>query len=180
MILDCMCLFLAPFPVPPQISPFDFGEVPVNSGDVAVVSCVVIKGDFPLNISWLFNGKTLFNQIGISLTNNRRSSQLTVESVSSENAGEYSCIAKNDAGESVHSAILNVNGTVKQTVVTYTVILNKSLCYYLSMLYGLLSNFIYFLFQEYDPNILYFEQVFSIPSHYFLFQGTIVYFKLFF
>lgn len=96
--------------VPPQISPFEFGEEAINAGEVTMLNCFVMKGDFPLRIHWTLNGKPLDHFIGISFSNNKRSSQLNIESVSSEHAGEYTCHASNSAGNSSYSAMLNVNG----------------------------------------------------------------------
>lgn len=98
--------------VPPQISPFDFDEEPINSGDVVSLACSVNKGDLPLNISWEFNGTSLRDLYGVT-TNmvNKRLSTLSIESVQADNAGEYKCISKNLAGYAEHAAYLYVNGT---------------------------------------------------------------------
>lgn len=97
----------------PQILPLSFGDEPVNAGDLASVQCVVSKGDFPLEITWLLDG----NQIGNDRTDviitgsGKRVKQLTIEAVAARHAGEYTCVASNRAGSSSHSAILDVNGT---------------------------------------------------------------------
>lgn len=101
------------FPVKPQILPFDFGDVPINSGEMTSATCSVSKGDLPLNITWIFN-KQPINRIGgvtISLVNHRLSA-LSIESVQAEHAGNYTCIATNRAGTTSYSANLNVNGTL--------------------------------------------------------------------
>lgn len=73
--------------------------------------CTVTKGDFPLNISWTLNGNSLSKIFGINvLRTNQRISQLSIESVQEEHAGEYSCIASNNAGSVIHSTKLKVNG----------------------------------------------------------------------
>lgn len=98
------------FLVPPQISPFDFGENPANSGDVIMANCLVLKGDLPIEIFWTLNEKPIEEIHGVSVTNMKRSSQISIESVYSEHAGEYTCSANNTAGFSSYSAVLNVNG----------------------------------------------------------------------
>lgn len=99
-------------PVQPQIVPFEFGEQPINSGDMVIVNCAVTKGDLPLKISWLLNGKPVGDVMGVSVDSTRkRVSQLNIDSVSAEHAGQYSCLAKNRAGSTTFSATLNVNGT---------------------------------------------------------------------
>lgn len=97
-------------PVPPQIIPFDFGEEAVNSGEFASVSCSVHKGDLPIEISWYHNNNTIREQNGVTVMKNKKVSTLSIDSVSFENYGEYTCTAKNRAGSTTHSAVLNVNG----------------------------------------------------------------------
>lgn len=101
------------FSVSPQIIPFTFGSEPINSGDMTSLTCTVQKGDLPMNISWTFNGNPINkNAEGISvIKTNKRISQLSIESVNAELAGEYNCVAENDAGVSSHSSTLYVNGT---------------------------------------------------------------------
>lgn len=99
--------------VVPQIMPFDFGAEPVNDQEMVVVICTVSKGDTPLNIQWFFNQKLVKTETyGITLTNTKRTSQLTIESVTHHNQGNYTCVVKNQAGETNHTAELYVNGTL--------------------------------------------------------------------
>lgn len=75
-------------------------------------SCSVSKGDFPLNISWVFNETALLsgsNGIVISQVN-KRLSTLSIESVQAEHVGVYQCVARNRAGENRQFAYLHVNG----------------------------------------------------------------------
>ncbi|XP_018577221.1 Down syndrome cell adhesion molecule-like protein Dscam2 isoform X9 [Anoplophora glabripennis] len=96
--------------VPPQINPFDFGEENINSGDVVSLACSINKGDLPLNITWEFNGTSLRDMYGVTVSMvNKRLSTLSIESVQADNAGEYKCIARNLAGYAEHSAYLYVN-----------------------------------------------------------------------
>lgn len=64
----------------------------------------------PIDIVWLHNNKTITNTDNISTIKGKKFSTLNIESVSSENAGEYTCSAKNQAGVASYSAFLNVNG----------------------------------------------------------------------
>lgn len=99
------------FPVViPQILPFDFGEEAIDSGDTASLTCTVHKGDMPVDIIWLRSNKTIANDNSISVMNGKKVSTLNIDSISSEHAGVYTCVAKNLAGSSSHSATLNVNG----------------------------------------------------------------------
>ncbi|KAJ8982888.1 hypothetical protein NQ317_004318 [Molorchus minor] len=103
--------------VPPQIHPFDFGEIAVNSGELVFATCAVIKGDFPMKISWTLNGRVIDSFDGIVMAKtNKRVSQLTVESAQAYHTGEYTCIVENSAGIAKHSAYLNVNGVPSITL----------------------------------------------------------------
>lgn len=94
--------------------PFNFGEVPFNPGDTALVNCLATKGDLPLDISWTFSSETIDPtlQRGITTTTlNPRISVLTINSVSANHQGNYTCIVKNAAGRAEYAATLVVNGT---------------------------------------------------------------------
>nr|XP_015838910.1 PREDICTED: Down syndrome cell adhesion molecule isoform X38 [Tribolium castaneum] len=96
--------------VPPQIIPFDFTDDPVNSEDMSSLTCTVNKGDFPIAISWSLNNRSVETIQGITvMRTNKRISQLSIDSVQAEHAGEYTCIAKNSAGITHQSAVLHVN-----------------------------------------------------------------------
>lgn len=97
--------------MPPQILPFDFGENSVNSGDVVSLQCMISKGDFPLNITWLHNNKSAEEHgILVSKIGNKVSS-LTIESVGEEHTGLYTCLVQNGAGFARYSVELHVNGS---------------------------------------------------------------------
>lgn len=101
------------FPVPPQIAPFNFGTEAINSGDMLSILCVVHKGDLPINITWTLNGKRIDNFVGISaMQMNKRTSQLSIDSVSADLAGKYTCSAKNPVGIVEFSSVLRVNGMI--------------------------------------------------------------------
>lgn len=101
------------FLVPPQILPFDFGDVPINTDDIVLVNCLVKKGDFPINITWTLNGIDVQDVVGVSsLNTNKRSNQLSIDSVQAHHAGEYICRATNPAGFTSYAAMLNVNSNL--------------------------------------------------------------------
>ncbi|KAG5890610.1 hypothetical protein JTB14_005120 [Gonioctena quinquepunctata] len=110
-ILDALLIMFCFSPVAPRITPFYFEDNPLHSGEYAQVNCLVSAGDLPLYVTWKLNGERIdtFPEISIS-TVGKRSSILTIESVSHSNAGNYSCHVNNSAGESVFSAELLVNG----------------------------------------------------------------------
>ncbi|XP_030242125.1 Down syndrome cell adhesion molecule-like protein Dscam2 isoform X24 [Drosophila navojoa] len=94
----------------PQIVPFDFGEESVNELDMVSASCTVNKGDLPIDVAWTKNGGRVYTNDGIVVTKtSTRMSVLSIESVRARHAGNYSCVATNNAGESKHWAMLAVN-----------------------------------------------------------------------
>uniref|UniRef100_A0A1B0GLK3 Ig-like domain-containing protein n=1 Tax=Lutzomyia longipalpis TaxID=7200 RepID=A0A1B0GLK3_LUTLO len=98
--------------VPPQILPFSFGDEPANSGDSAGVTCIVTKGDSPINISWEFNDEYLSSGDAMNIIINRisaKSSSLTIDYVNGEHRGVYKCMAMNTAGKAEYSAVFDVN-----------------------------------------------------------------------
>lgn len=97
--------------VVPIIMPFDFGDEPFDIYSTTTVTCAVTKGDSPIEISWYFNAYRLRTNDGVLITpGGQRVSMLSIESVQPRHAGNYTCIAKNPAGEARHSAELMVMG----------------------------------------------------------------------
>ncbi|XP_035788159.1 Down syndrome cell adhesion molecule-like protein Dscam2 isoform X17 [Anopheles albimanus] len=95
--------------VVPIILPFDFGEEAFDSGSTASVSCIVTKGDTPIDISWSFNGRRIGDNEGLMITKGGgKISMLSIESVLSRHAGNYTCSAQNAAGQVQHTAELQV------------------------------------------------------------------------
>lgn len=95
----------------PEITPFDFVDSPIDAEDFASISCIISKGDLPIEIIWTHNSKPISPHDGITITKtSKRLSQLTIDSVDASHAGNYTCNAKNKAGIISHTATLNVNG----------------------------------------------------------------------
>ncbi|XP_071567210.1 Down syndrome cell adhesion molecule 1 isoform X1 [Temnothorax nylanderi] len=97
--------------VAPQIFPFTFGDEPVNSGEAISATCSILKGDFPMDITWAFNGEPISAESTdqFSITKGKRLSVLSIDAVAARHAGEYTCTASNKAGASSHTAALAVN-----------------------------------------------------------------------
>uniref|UniRef100_A0A182YKL3 Down syndrome cell adhesion molecule n=2 Tax=Neocellia TaxID=44535 RepID=A0A182YKL3_ANOST len=93
----------------PIILPFEFGEEPFDTGSTASVSCIVTKGDTPIDISWLYNGRRIATNDGVLIMRSgHKASMLTIELVQSRHAGNYTCHAANRAGEVTHTSLLQV------------------------------------------------------------------------
>ena len=76
-----------------------------------IVHCAVVKGDAPLSLQWLFNGRHILTDDQLQITTmGNRVSTLTIPIVKGEHAGEYACVADSPAGRVRHSAHLRVNG----------------------------------------------------------------------
>ena len=83
----------------------------VDDGDFAQLSCIAMKGDEPLTISWTFHGQGISTGLGIVITPlGTRASMLSISSVGHRHSGDYTCNAKNDAGVKSETAVLKVNG----------------------------------------------------------------------
>ncbi|XP_014244424.1 Down syndrome cell adhesion molecule-like protein Dscam2 isoform X2 [Cimex lectularius] len=96
--------------VSPKVASFTFGEIPYEAEQFVSVMCSVLQGDLPIRITWELNKQPLFsnNEIVIVQTS-KRTSALSIESVSEKHVGNYSCIGMNEAGYDVHTASLLVN-----------------------------------------------------------------------
>ncbi|XP_046813659.1 Down syndrome cell adhesion molecule-like protein Dscam2 isoform X7 [Vespa crabro] len=97
--------------VAPQIFPFSFGDEPVNSGEAISATCSIQKGDFPMDISWAFNGEPINDEHKdqFVITKSKRLSVLQIDAVAARHVGEYTCTVSNNAGASSHMAALAVN-----------------------------------------------------------------------
>ncbi|XP_060529774.1 cell adhesion molecule Dscam2 isoform X28 [Cylas formicarius] len=96
--------------VSPRITPFYFEDNPLHAGQYAQINCIVSEGDLPITIEWKLNGEDIDTYAEISVSKvGKRSSILTIESVSYAIVGNFSCHAKNLAGDSSYVATLQVN-----------------------------------------------------------------------
>lgn len=83
----------------------------MNFGDSVQLTCHVAKGDIPLSIRWLFNGKPIFSHLNVLTSKlGDRSSFLTVPSVTAQHSGDWQCVSRNEAGQYNYTAKLNVLG----------------------------------------------------------------------
>lgn len=88
---------------------------------MTTVSCLVAKGDVPLDIFWSLNGIPIVTgQHGISISRmNARTSFLSVDALDAEHGGTYRCMARNVAGHANLEAVLRVNGSNAEQTFEY-------------------------------------------------------------
>lgn len=97
--------------MPPKITPFQFGDEPMNFGEPVSVQCTISGGDWPIDVSWTLNGQPISDNLDIVMSKfTRHTYVLGIDSVNAKQAGNYSCLATNKAGRAEHSAVLIVNG----------------------------------------------------------------------
>ncbi|ALC40438.1 Dscam, partial [Drosophila busckii] len=95
---------------PPHITPFEFGAEPANFGDSVTVQCTISKGDLPVDIYWMFNDYAINDYHGVTTSKiGKKVNVLTIDSVNGNNAGNYTCRARNSADTVEYSAALIVN-----------------------------------------------------------------------
>lgn len=96
--------------VSPRITPFAF-ESPIFAGQAAQVTCLVSQGDTPLEILWSFGNQVDLYRLGIStIKAGSKGSMLLIETAGYQHRGNYTCTAKNSAGTTEFTTILNIHG----------------------------------------------------------------------
>lgn len=96
--------------VPPKISPF-FANRDLHLGERTSLTCSVTRGDQPIRITWLKDGRALGPSERVSITNvDQYNSMLMIESLSPDHNGNISCLVANNAGSTSYSATLVVHG----------------------------------------------------------------------
>ena len=92
--------------------PFYFEDGPASTGQDITVMCAVPDGDLPIDITWYLNGRSIVEYSGISTSKvGKRNQALSIDSVSAEHSGNYTCSAKNSGGSATYTTELKVYGT---------------------------------------------------------------------
>ncbi|XP_023247792.1 Down syndrome cell adhesion molecule-like protein Dscam2 [Copidosoma floridanum] len=96
--------------VPPKISPFT-ADQELHLAERTTLTCSVTRGDLPLTIFWLKDGRTLSSSDRVTITNvDQYNSILMIESLSPDHNANYSCSAANLAGQVSHTQRIVVHG----------------------------------------------------------------------
>ena len=105
----CLCL-LCDVSVPPKISPFN-ADQDLHLGERTTLTCAVSRGDLPLTIFWLKDGRTMGPSERVTVTSvDQFTSILMIEALTQDHNGNYSCVARNAAAEISHTQRLVVHG----------------------------------------------------------------------
>lgn len=97
--------------VPPKITAFQFGDEALNSGEPASVQCTISGGDWPIDVSWTLNGRSIGEYLDVATTKfTKYTYALAIDAVGGHHAGNYTCRAQNRAGVMEYTAQLVVNG----------------------------------------------------------------------
>lgn len=95
----------------PKILPFIFGDDPSYLGDSITVQCSITSGDLPVKFKWFLHDKIIAENIGIKIGSfGRKTSVISIDTLSEKHAGNYTCLAENIAGTNTYSTELIVKG----------------------------------------------------------------------
>lgn len=87
----------------------------MSFGEPVSIQCTISGGDLPIEVIWKLNGEKIPSSIDVSLTKvGKRMNGLMIESVTAHHAGNYTCLARNKAGEAEYSSALFVIGLFRR------------------------------------------------------------------
>lgn len=105
----CVCVA-----VKPEVEPFSITDSTLNEGGSTKILCSASSGDTPMHFSWTVDGRRLADAANGDRLKVQRLDELTsllsLTKASPENAGNYSCVARNEAGSASRTATLKVMG----------------------------------------------------------------------
>lgn len=92
----------------PQLEQFHFNANGVNGGQAVRVMCMAISGDLPIDIHWLKDGQPLLRSIYHKI--DEYTLILSLRQTTIGDSGNYTCVARNAAGEARRWSLLKVKG----------------------------------------------------------------------
>jgi len=93
----------------PKISKKDSSES-LKEGSYFTIICAVYEGSLPLFFQWSRNDQAISDTNIEIASSDKRSSRLTIEKVTSNDSGNYTCNVKNAFGSDSHSTSLQIKG----------------------------------------------------------------------
>jgi hypothetical protein len=100
----------------PKLRPFNTGDDPLYLKDSFQLFCSVINGDSPFTFEWLFQNISIKSSNDIRIDIFKKSSTLTIDSVSAKHSGEYMCRVLNMAGFASITTALVVKGLFNEFI----------------------------------------------------------------
>jgi hypothetical protein len=94
----------------PKLRPFNTDDEPLYLKDSFQLLCSVINGDSPFTFEWLFQNRSIASSFDLRIETSKKSSTLTIDSVSAKHSGEYMCRVVNRAGFAAITTALVVKG----------------------------------------------------------------------
>ena len=83
----------------------------LNDGERLALQCAVIKGGLPMTVNWLKDNSAATNVAGVHVKLiNDFTASLTVESLTWQHAGRYTCWVRNEGGRAESSVTVIVQG----------------------------------------------------------------------
>jgi hypothetical protein len=85
-----------------------------------IITCSILEGDQPIKLFWLFDGQPIdFVYLDVEeISMGDMGSSLLFRRVDQKHNGLYTCLAKNSAGNTTHSAKMIVKGIIFFSFIT--------------------------------------------------------------
>lgn len=102
--------------VKPEVEPFSITDSTLNEGGSAKILCSASSGDTPMHFLWTVDDRLLTDVANGDHLKVQRLDELTsllsLTKASPEDAGNYTCVAQNEAGSASRTATLKVMGKI--------------------------------------------------------------------
>ena len=102
--------------VKPEVEPFSITDSTLNEGGSAKILCSASSGDTPMHFLWTVDDRLLTDVANGDHLRVQRLDELTsllsLTKASPGDAGNYTCVAQNEAGSALRTATLKVMGKI--------------------------------------------------------------------